>query len=159
MKRSRRRRTPLPREQRFVTLHLWMLDCDAFQALSGNAVKLLVRLASRFNGANNGAISMSTREAKAELGCSLNHAAKCFHELTDAGFIQATQRGAFSYKKRHATTWRLTWLDCGDQLATKEFMRPDRGRRQLVNGVLTEPAAPARKKITVSHGDTASSTP
>lgn len=150
----RKRRAPLPRGQRYVALHFWLLESEAFGALSGNAVKLLVRLAARYNGVNNGAISMSVREAKAELGCSLNHAAKCFRELESAGFIEATQRGAFDWKKRHATTWRLTWVDCGDELATKEFMRADRGRKKLINGVMMEPTMLPQGKNPVSSGDT-----
>lgn len=152
---KRRKRRPLRREQRFVTLHYWMLDCDAFRELSGNASKLLLRLATRFSGANNGAISMSTREAEREIDCSRNHAAKCFHVLQDAGFIRVTQKGAFDWKKRHATTWRLTWLDCEGEQATKDFLRPDRGRRSLVNGCLVDSTP---KKISVSRDATDSIT-
>lgn len=158
MSRRRSKRKPIPREQRLVQLHYWLLDSDAFRELPGNAVKLLLRLGTRFNGSNNGAISMSTREAKHELDCSHNHAAKCFHVLEDAGFIRVTQKGAFDWKKRHATTWRLTWLDCGGEPATKEFMRPDRGRKKLVNGCLVDPAPRAGKKKSVSRDETVSST-
>lgn len=107
-----------------------MLDAQAFRALSGNAVKLMAMLHKRYNGANNGDVSMSIREAAAEIGCSVNHAHKCFRELEAARFIVPTQRGAFSWKKRHATTWRLTWLGTGNpnalsgiHPATKDFMR------------------------------------
>lgn len=149
--RRRTKRGALPRGARFVTLHFWMLDQDAIKELSGNAFKLLVLLAMRYTGSNNGAISMSVREGAEEVGCCINTAAKSFHELEQAGFIRATQRGSFDWKKRHATTWRLTWLDYGDEPATKEFMRHDRGRRMLINGCLVDPN---QKKNAVSHGDT-----
>lgn len=117
-------------EGTFVLLQHWMLDCERFRALSGNAVKLLTRLARRHNGYNNGRISMSVREAMTELSCAKNTAARCFQELEDSGFICTIQKGAFSWKQRHATTWRLTWirtpnpqLAAGDP-ATKDFMRP-----------------------------------
>lgn len=155
---KRRKRRPLPREQRFATLQFWMLDSDAFRELRGNAVKLLLRLATRYNGANNGAISMSTREAWKEVNCSHNHAAELFHELQEAGFIRATQKGSFDWKKRHATTWRLTWLDCDGEPATKEFMRADRGRKKLIYGCLVDPALRAGKKKAVSRDETVSST-
>jgi DNA-binding transcriptional regulator YhcF (GntR family) len=107
-----------------------MLDAPAFRALSGNAVKLMALLNKRYNGANNGDVAMSVREAAAEVGCSVNHAHKCFRELEGAGFIVPTQRGSFTWKKRHATTWRLTWIGTanpsalsGIDAATKEFMR------------------------------------
>jgi hypothetical protein len=87
-------------------------------------------LARRYNGQNNGQISLSVRQAASEIGCCLNHAADLLHELEEAGFIAATQRGAFSWKKRHATTWRLTWIGMRDSNAlsgiaepTKDFMR------------------------------------
>ncbi len=136
-----------------------MLDCDAFRDLPGNAAKLLLRLATRYNGGNNGAISMSTREAAKEIKCSHNHAARCFHALEDAGFVLATQKGAFSWKKRQATTWRLTWLEANGESATKEFMRPDRGRRHLVNGCMVDRASSAKTNGTVSRDATDSITP
>jgi len=154
MRARKSKRTPIPREQRLVQLRYWLLDSDAFRELPGNAVKLLLRLGTRFNGGNNGAISMSTREAKYELNCSHNHAAKCFHILEDAGFIRATQKGSFGWKKRLATTWRLTWLDCDDIPATKEFMRSDRGRKVLVNGCLVDRGSVLQKKNTVAHHGT-----
>jgi hypothetical protein len=146
MTRRKSKRGPIPREQRLVQLHYWLLDSDAFLELHGNAVKLLLRLRMRFNGSNNGKISMSTREAAREVNCSHNHAAKCFHLLQDAGFIRVTQKGAFSWKKRHATTWRLTWLECDGDPATKEFMRADRGRRKLINGCLVDLTPATTKK-------------
>ena len=93
-----------------------MLEAPAFRALPGNAVKLLLILAKRFNGNNNGDISLSVREAAAEIGCSVNHALKCFRVLEREAFI---------------TTWRLTWLETnnpnalsGKDPGTKDFMRP-----------------------------------
>lgn len=153
---KKRSKRSLTREQRAALLRYWVLDSDAFRDIPpGHAVKLLLRLLTRYNGSNNGSISMSTRQAAEELGCSHNHAAKCFRVLENLGFIRVTQKGAFSWKKRHATTWRLTWLDCGDEPATKEFMRPDRGRRILINGCLVNPH---QKKNAVSHGATDSTT-
>lgn len=126
---NRRQKRPIPEGEKFLTWHRWMLDCPAFIALSGNAVKLMARLHRRFNGVNNGGISMSVREAAAEVRCSINTARKCFSELQQAGFIEVTQKGAFDWKKRHASTWRLTWLTtrnsakaAGVDEATKEFM-------------------------------------
>jgi hypothetical protein len=136
----RRKPTRIPRDQRFVRLPFWMLDSDAYRELTGQSVKLITRLGMRFTGSNNGAIAMSVREAERELDCCRNHAAKCFRELEQAGFIRPTQRGSFAWKKRHATTWRLTWLPAsgvgGEEIeASKEFMRADRGRTRTPNAV------------------------
>jgi hypothetical protein len=142
---KRKRRALVPRGSKFILLYFAMLDSDAFRELSGNAVKLLVRLTMRSIGPPNGTISMSVREGAKEVDCSRNNAAKCFLELQNAGFIRATQKGAFSWKKRTATTWRLTWLECDDQPATKEFTRHDRGKRELVNGrMIASPGAAER---------------
>lgn len=136
----RRRRARVPPEQRFITWFYWMLDAPAFLALRGNAVKLMAMLNKRYNGANNGEIAMSVREAAREVGCSSNHALSLFQELEAAGFIVATVRGAFSWKTRHASTWRLTWLPTNDSSApsgvaapTKDFMRAG-ACRQNPNG-------------------------
>jgi hypothetical protein len=155
MSRRNRKRGTIPQKNRYVMLEHWLLDSDAFGELSGRAVKLALRLDRRHNGSNNGAIAMSVREAQNEIPCSRNHAAKCFKELEQLGFICATQKGAFAWKKRLSTTWRLTWRDCGDEQATKEFMRHDRGRRMLINGCLVDPN---QKKNAVSHGETDSKT-
>ena len=114
-----------------------MLSAPAFLALRGNAVKLMALLHKRYNGANNGDISMSVREAAREVRCSANHAVSLFRELERAGFITPTVKGAFSWKARHATTWRLTWLPTEDTRAlsgfaepTKDFMRAAAAERK-----------------------------
>ena len=114
-----------------------MLNAPAFLRLRGNAVKLMAMLHKRYNGANNGDISMSVREAAREVGCCPNHAVIPFRELEAAGFIAPTVKGAFSWKSRHATTWRLTWLPIGDASAlsglsepTKDFMRAADAKRK-----------------------------
>ena len=114
-----------------------MLNAPAFLRLRGNSVKLMAMLHKRYSGANNGDISMSVREAAREVRCSPNHAVSLFRELGAAGFIAPTVKGAFSWKARHATTWRLTWLPIEDASAlsglaepTKEFMRASSAERK-----------------------------
>lgn len=94
----------------FLTLQHWMLDSPAFLALSPIGAKLLIRLSRRYNGFNNGEVSMSVREAENEVGCARNTAVKAFRELQEKGFVSLTRAGAFATKARHASTWRLTWL-------------------------------------------------
>lgn len=124
--RKRRARDHTPR---FLKLDYWMLDSPAFAALSGPAVKLLIRIAQRFNGANNGRIGFSLREAEAAIPCSPAYGVKLFRELQDAGFIAAVTKGGFSRKVRHATEWRLTWESTHDvnghpvAVPDKPFMR------------------------------------
>jgi hypothetical protein len=126
---AKRKRRGRDHVSRFVKLEYWMLDCAAFAALSGGAVKLLLRIVQRYNGANNGRIGFSVREAEAALPCSPAFAVKLFRELQDAGFIAAVTKGGFSRKVRHATEWRLTWESTHDAnghpvaLPDKPFMR------------------------------------
>jgi len=114
-------------EVRHVRLYHWMLKSPAFESLSVGARSLLVEIMKRHNGLNNGEISFSQREAGEGLGCSKNTATKWFWELENKGFIVATQRGSFHQKVRHATTWRLTMLECDGKQATKDFMRNPSG--------------------------------
>lgn len=124
---KRNRRRGDPRTAQFLTLYYWMLDCAAFASLSPYAVKVLLRLARRFNGANNGRIGFSVREAAKETGCAFNTARKALAELQAKGFIEMVTPGGFSLKDRHASEWRLTFLptkgDTGLVEADKPFMR------------------------------------
>ncbi len=140
-RKSKRGRRKLPQGEQYIMWHRWMLDSPAYRALSGNEVKLMTLLHRRYNGVNNGAISMSVREAAAEVGCCPNHAVKCFKNLERVGFVVATQKGAFDWKSRHATTWRLTWLPTKNPSAasysdepTKDFMlRPREAAKEIQN--------------------------
>jgi hypothetical protein len=92
-------------------------------ALFGNACEPNLALAQRYNGYNNGEISMSVREAARLLHVAKDTATKAFRELEAKGFIRRNICGSFNWKIRHATTWILTEHAFGDQLATKEFAR------------------------------------
>jgi hypothetical protein len=86
-----------------------MLKSAAWLDLSGNAVKLLVHIASFEDGRNNGEIFMSTRAAAAGIGVTKKTAGLLLKELVDHGFIQPTEQGYFQVKGGPATQWRLTW--------------------------------------------------
>jgi hypothetical protein len=62
MKKSRRGKT-----ERFLGLRHWLLDSPAWLSLPCIARALYVQIAKRYNGANNGRISYSVREAYEEL--------------------------------------------------------------------------------------------
>lgn len=110
-------------EAKHVRFYEWMLRGLAYRSLSCHARCLLVELYRRHNGENNGEISMSNREAAALLGINKDTAWKTFKQLVDRGFIREHQRGSFSCKLRHATTWILTEFHYAEQLPTKDFMR------------------------------------
>ena len=116
----------LGKTERFVSLRHWVLDSPAWLSLPCNARALYVQLAKRYNGANNGRISYSVREAYEELKISKSTAHRAFRVLQSRGFIVCTKRGAFSWKiVNEASEWRLTEYpnDCPPEHASKEFMR------------------------------------
>ena len=85
-------------KDRFVMLDHWLLESEAWRALSPGASRLLIEVWARHNGQNNGHISYSVREAAELLGVSKDTASKWFHELEAKGFLKARQRGAFSHE-------------------------------------------------------------
>lgn len=98
------------RDGRHVRLYAWLTGSPAWADLSGNAVKLLIYLATWEDGSNNGELFMSTRMAAEGIGVSKKTAGKAFRELEDHGFLRAVERGYFQMKGGPATRWRLTWL-------------------------------------------------
>lgn len=112
---------------RYVVLTHFLLDSIAFKSLRPNSVALLVQLARRFNGGNNGHIGLGVREAGSALNIKPATAGIAFRELADRGFIVLEQKATFD-QKRLAREWRLTWLQTGPWDAptarpTNDFMR------------------------------------
>jgi hypothetical protein len=72
------------------------------------ARSLLVELYAVHDGQNNGALYLSIRDAARRVGVAANTVLRGFRDLECRGFIRPNQRGSFSWKARHATTWVLT---------------------------------------------------
>lgn len=106
-----------------VRLNHWMMNSDAWRHLQVGPRQLLVEMYRLFDGTNNGRLFLSVRDAAKRLNVSPNTVMPWFHALIEKGFIVASQRGAFSLKKRHATSWILTEFSVGDALPTRDFMR------------------------------------
>ena len=96
------------KHKRYVGFDYNLLETEAFKHLTGGAFKLLAMVKKRYNGVNNGEISFSVREGRDLLGYSLNTISRYFNELEVKGFLKVKEKGSFSYKKRHATTWIIT---------------------------------------------------
>ena len=108
---------------RFVALRHYMLGSVAYRDLDAVSRALYTDIVRRYMGQNNGRIPYSVREGAAELRASKATISRSLAKLIDHGFIVPTMKGAFSLKSRHATEWRLTEFDCGNNFATKDFMR------------------------------------
>jgi hypothetical protein len=106
---------------RFVKLDHWFLKTLAWESLAPAQRALYVALAQRYNGYNNGEISMSVREAARLLHVAKDTATKAFRELEHKGFIKCNQCGSFNWKAGKATTWILTEHAFDDELPAKEF--------------------------------------
>jgi len=105
-----------------------MLESVAWATLTANARAIYIQIAARYMGSNNGRIPYSVREAASALRISTATASRAIRQLEELGFIATVIKGAFSFKKRHATEWRLTEFP-GDVpghslgVATKDFMK------------------------------------
>lgn len=124
--RSRPNATGRSEYGRFVQLQYWLLDSSAYLALRPISRALLIEVARRFNGYNNGAIGFGERDAVERLGLTDRRAVRrAFADLESAGFIAKTRAGGFNLKARgehRASEWRMTWLPTDTVPATKDFM-------------------------------------
>jgi hypothetical protein len=93
----------------------------AFRSLSGAALKVFIELRTRFNGGNNGELSLSLDEAAHLLGIGKGTAQRAFAELADKGFIAMTKKG--QWYGRRATTWRVTDKGWNGDLPTYAWKR------------------------------------
>jgi hypothetical protein len=100
-----------------------MMKTPAWQSLAIGPRQLLVELYNLYNGSNNGQLFLSVRDAAKRLHVTPNTVSPWFGVLIETGFIKVAQRGTFSLKSRHATSWTLTEFPLGDDLPTKEFAR------------------------------------
>ncbi|GEM_PF-946010 len=109
----------------YVQLHRWFLDSAAWRSLNVYARCLYIEIKRRYNGKNNGAISMSYREAQELVGCSNKPIPAAFRDLIEKGFIKQERRGSFKGTP-FATTWILTELPQDEPerslVPSKEFM-------------------------------------
>lgn len=117
-------------EGQYAVFSYPMLQSPAWRSLSGPAVKVFLELRSRYNGSNNGRLTLSLDEAKRLLGIGKTTAKRALDELAVKGFIVETKHGA--WYGRQATEWRVTDKPCDGSPATRDWQqwRPG-GTRQL----------------------------
>jgi hypothetical protein len=106
---------------RFVMLTEELLSSQAYRHLSSSARAMLVEIIRRYDGKNNGYITMSVRQAASLCGCSNRPAMKALDDLQRHGFIKPRMKGAFSLKVRHATHWALTYKTLNGAKPTYDY--------------------------------------
>lgn len=79
----------------FLALPLAMLNCPKYRALSSSAVKLLIDIASQYNGKNNGDLSAAWKVMKPKGWRSEATLDRAKKELLAAQFIDETRKGNF----------------------------------------------------------------
>lgn len=75
---------------RFVQLSEWLQASEAWATMKPGPRALYVELKRRFNGANNGEIYLSHRDAAKALNVHRNTVGPWFTELQERGFIRMT---------------------------------------------------------------------
>jgi hypothetical protein len=121
------------REPKHARLYDWETACPAYRSLNVYARALLIEYKRKYNGHNNGGISMSFREACVLVGCSNTPMRLAHVQLIDRGFIKITKPGKFGDRifaggPLRASTWTLTEYAIDEPVRiaavpTKDFMR------------------------------------
>ena len=117
-------------EGQFWCLPYFMAHHPNFLALSGNAVKVLVELRTRYAGPDakgpgaNGPLPLALKEAADRLGIGKATVQRALRDLREAGFIEQTHPGAWI--RGYAATFRLTFEPCDGAPATNEWQRSNK---------------------------------
>jgi DNA-binding transcriptional ArsR family regulator len=93
-------------EGQYLPLPYAQLKSDAWRSLSGSAVRLWLELHTRYNGGNNGALTLSYAEAGELLGMGKATVQRSYAELVAKGFLTLEREG--NWYRRRAHEWRLT---------------------------------------------------
>lgn len=96
----------------FVQLFHHVLASEAWLASKPLDRAVVVQLARRYNGSNNGRLGMSVRDAAEECCADKDACGAAFKRLEERGFIECVLESGFSFKLKRAREWRLTWLRC-----------------------------------------------
>jgi hypothetical protein len=97
----------------FVRLPHAIIDSPEFVALNPIDVVVLVQLARKFNGHNNGDLAFGVREAARKCHCGQTTACRAFANLQKASLITATYKGHLVPEIGRpdvATRWQLNFL-------------------------------------------------
>ncbi|HXI15017.1 MAG TPA: hypothetical protein VNM48_01505 [Chloroflexota bacterium] len=124
---KRRRYTGRGADYSFLRLPHFLLESAEFAALSNAAARLLLDLAKRYRGRNNGDISCPWSRLSKEGWSSENTVRRALHELLAAGFLICTR----SPMRKRCGLYAITW-EAVDECPGKMLeVRPERVPSQL----------------------------
>ena len=100
----------------FIKLNIGMIKHPNFRALKGASIQVLLYIASKHSGFNNGKISASCTEMSNDLYISKATALRACEELQYFGFLKLRRKGTFL--GRQASEWEITFFQCEGHLPT-----------------------------------------
>ncbi len=107
--------------EQYVKISYAMVQSDAWRSLSHGALKVWFELRIRYNGRNNGKLSLSLDEGARLLGMSKSTIGRGLKELEVKGFIVKTKQG--QWYGRLATEYRVTDKSCDGVPPTHDWRR------------------------------------
>jgi hypothetical protein len=105
--------------ERFVKLPHYLLAHPSWVEMTPQARLALVEIKRRYNGYNNGQISLSCREAGLAIGCGKDRAQRALYELEYYGHIICRREGTFG--NRLASEYILTHERYNNQPPTHDW--------------------------------------
>ena len=125
--------------EQYVKLSYRMLRSDAWRSLSGQGLKVYFELRARYNGGNNGQLTLSLDEAARLLRMSKTTAKRAVAELEEKGFIIMTKRG--QWYGRQASEYAVTDKSVNGALATNTWKcwQPEKTNPRSCNGTIGTP--------------------
>ena len=127
-------------KERFVKLPYPLVESQAWRWLRPISQSVYIELRRRYNGANNGSISLSLAEAAGILRVSKSSVQKALAQLEEHGLIKLVKKGYFTGRK--ASEFALTDERCDGHPATREWRlwrspKPHRRRQICTVGIQT----------------------
>ncbi|MCH8930351.1 MAG: hypothetical protein IIA98_05475 [Proteobacteria bacterium] len=105
--------------EQYMGISYVMAHSPAFRSLSGAALKVWIELRSRYNGRNNGRLTLSWDEAAHLLHMGKSTIGRALEELKEKGFIVMPKPG--HWYGRMATEWAVTDRPLDGHLATRAW--------------------------------------
>jgi hypothetical protein len=93
--RKKRKKGLIEGFEQYKKLTYRMLESEAWRCLPSNHIKFYLELCRRYNGSNNGKLSLSKREAAKLLHIGDGAAQAAPKRLQEHGFIKVTKPGSF----------------------------------------------------------------